>query len=92
MASLKLSKFILDNTINSKPTIMKIFQKTCLLQANRAYVLIQELFDNVQENVEDILRIIRTNNMKVAKHIIRMILKCNINLCIIIQNNLSVMW
>lgn len=71
VASLKLSTVVLDTTINSKTTIIKILQEACLRQAKRAHMLIKELFVNVQENVQDIFRIIKSSNKTIVRHVIK---------------------
>lgn len=79
VASLKLSTVVLDTTINSKTTIIKILQEACLRQAKRAHMLIKELFVNVQENVQDIFRIIKSSNKTIVRHVIKSFLTRKIN-------------
>ncbi|XP_076236637.1 telomerase reverse transcriptase [Calliopsis andreniformis] len=80
MTCLKVSKVVMDNTINSKTTIKTILQKTCLFQVKRAYILIKELFIDIHKIVPDIRKIIKNNNKKVAKHIIKGILNFEENM------------
>ncbi|XP_076665848.1 telomerase reverse transcriptase [Andrena cerasifolii] len=72
---LKLTKVVLDRAINSKTTIIKILEKTCLMQAKRARILIQELFNDVHKNIKNIVKIIKLSNKKIARHVIKILLK-----------------
>ncbi|XP_076298559.1 telomerase reverse transcriptase isoform X2 [Lasioglossum baleicum] len=71
---LLLSKVVLDRTINSEETIMRTLRKTCLMQAGRAYVLIKELFYNIEDNVQNIMAIIKITNKKVARQVMKIFL------------------
>ncbi|XP_017792642.1 PREDICTED: telomerase reverse transcriptase-like [Habropoda laboriosa] len=77
IASLKLSKIILNSTVNSKRTIIKILKELCLRQAKRACILIEALFEDVQKHIEDIFKIIKNNNERFARYIIKIFLKCS---------------
>ncbi|CAK9818558.1 Telomerase reverse transcriptase [Anthophora plagiata] len=79
-ASLKISKIILNNTVNSKRTIMKILKGLCLRQAKRACVLIELLFENVQKHIQKIFMIIKNNNERFARYIIHIFLKFKENM------------
>ncbi|XP_076638012.1 telomerase reverse transcriptase isoform X2 [Colletes latitarsis] len=68
-ATLKLSKFVLNNAINSKTTIKNILHKACLRQASRACILIKEIPVYKRKNVQDIRRIIKSSNYKIARNI-----------------------
>ncbi|KAF3421405.1 hypothetical protein E2986_07580 [Frieseomelitta varia] len=74
VACLRLSKFILNRTINSKMTIIRKIRKICLLQAKRACTLIKELFDSNLRNVRGILLVIQETNERIARHIIKIFL------------------
>lgn len=75
----------MDRAINSKPTIIKILKKTCLLQAKRARILIQGLFDDIHKNIQNIVKIIKMSNKKIATHVIKILLKCTANSFIIMK-------
>lgn len=79
VATFRLSKVMLDHTINSKKTIMKILKEVSILQANRACILIKDLFDNVHNHIQNILKIIKSTNEKITIYIIRMFLICMIS-------------
>lgn len=74
VATFRLSKVMLDHTINSKRTIMRILKEVCVLQANRACILIKDLFDNMHNHIQNILKIIKSTNEKITRYIIRMFL------------------
>ncbi|XP_076387147.1 telomerase reverse transcriptase isoform X3 [Megachile rotundata] len=79
-STLRLSKTVLDNKINSKTTIKSILKKIFLLQAKRACLLIKELFNDVQKYAQSIFKIIRSNNKKIARYIIVVFLKFEENM------------
>lgn len=68
---LKLSKFILNRTINSENTIMRIIKRACLLQAEYTRILIKELFDNEPRNIQGILLVMQNIDKQIARHIIK---------------------
>ncbi|XP_017765301.1 PREDICTED: telomerase reverse transcriptase-like, partial [Eufriesea mexicana] len=74
IASLKLSKFILDKAINSEKTILIILKRICLLQAKRACILIKELFHYIPGSIQNILKVIKNSNERITRYIIRMFL------------------
>ncbi|XP_015428996.1 PREDICTED: telomerase reverse transcriptase-like, partial [Dufourea novaeangliae] len=74
VACLKLSKVVLDNEINSEMTMMKILKQTCLIQAKRAKVLVKELFNDVELNSQDIFKVLKNSNKKIARHVIKILL------------------
>ncbi|XP_012241447.1 telomerase reverse transcriptase isoform X2 [Bombus impatiens] len=71
IACLKLSKFILNRTINSENTIMRIIKRACLLQAEYTCILIKELFDNEPRNIQGILLVMQNIDKRIARHIIK---------------------
>ncbi|XP_076650689.1 telomerase reverse transcriptase isoform X2 [Halictus rubicundus] len=92
-----LSKVVLDRTINSKATIIKILQKTCLMQAKRAQVLIKELFDDIEHNVQDIIVIIKITNKKVARYVMKILLRyeekmSDLDMCTWNKKILHILW
>ncbi|XP_076757231.1 telomerase reverse transcriptase [Xylocopa sonorina] len=80
IATFKISKVMLDSTINSTKAIRKILNRICLLQAKRACILIKELFSSVQTNVGSILKIIKNNNEQIARYVIKILLTSERNM------------
>ncbi|XP_029052021.1 telomerase reverse transcriptase-like isoform X2 [Osmia bicornis bicornis] len=76
VVNLKLSNIVLDTRINSGTTIKAALENAGLMQANRACVSINELFDDIQTNAESIFKIIKNSNKLIARFVIKIFLKC----------------
>ncbi|XP_054008644.1 telomerase reverse transcriptase-like [Hylaeus anthracinus] len=74
MTGLKLSTVVINTTINSKTTIIKILQEACLYHAIRTHILIKELSIDVERNFQNIFKIIKSNNCKIARYVIKSLL------------------